>query len=253
MTDTIVITRSTRILNIRLNRPERKNAITQSMYGRMADALVESAKGVDIRAVVITGTGDSFTSGNDLGDFANRSTTTKAPVVRFLEAIRDIDIPIVVAVNGVAIGIGLTMLLHADLIFAAESATFSAPFVQLGLVPEAGSSLLLPLAVGNAWTNDILLAGRKLNAQEALQCGLVSRVVADDALAALAESTAQKLASMAPGAMRHTKRLVRANRASIAHAMERESELFATQLASTEFAECVAAFQQKRTPDFQSS
>ena len=250
MTQHISVSELDRVLVIQLDRPERKNALTQAMYGAIADALDAATADDQCRAVIITGTGDAFTAGNDLTDFATGATEGKPPVQRFLETIRDTDLPVIAAVNGVAVGVGLTMLLHCDLAFAAESATFRAPFPQVGVVPEAGSSMLLPLTVGMAWANDILLAGRVLNASEALQAGLVSRVLADDELLDRAMEVAQSLAASAPNAMRQSKQLIRQHRAIVAERMADEAVRFAAQLASPEFAECTAAFMQKRKPVF---
>jgi len=205
------------------------------------------SEGDDARAFVLTGDGDMFTAGNDLQDF---STGDKGdgprPVTRFLMAIKDCTKPVIVAVNGPAIGIGLTMLLHCDLVYAGESATFGAPFVKLGLVPEASSSMLLPAAVGMAIANDILLAGRTLNADEALRFGLIARVFSDATLAEETKKIAMHVANAAPNALRHSKALIRNERDRVTEHMLVESKLFAAQLRSLEFTESVAAMMQKR-------
>ena len=250
MTDQILTHLADRVLTITINRPERKNALTQAMYGAMADAITGANDDTAIRAIILTGAGDMFTAGNDLTDFASNMHEGKPPVQRFLEAIRDAAKPIIVAVNGPAIGVGLTMLLHADIAYAANSANFRAPFTALGLVPEAGSSLLLPLSVGNSMANEILLAGRILDAQEALACGLVSRVVPAGELMAAAGAVAAKIAASAPTAMRRSKALIRANRDAVAAQMAAEGKVFSEQLQTAEFAEAAAAFMQKRAPVF---
>ncbi len=252
MTDQIKTTQDGHVLTLTIARPERKNALTQAMYGAMADAIVSANTDKSIRAIIITGEGDLFTAGNDLGDFASdmERKTGKPPVQRFLEAIRDAEKPLIAAVNGPAIGVGLTMLLHCDIAYASETADFRAPFTQLGLVPEAGSSLLLPATVGNSMANEILLAGRILTAEEALACGLVSRVVPAAQLLPEAGKTAQKIAASAPSAILKSKALIRGNRDAVANRMAAESKAFAEQLQSPEFAEAAAAFAQKRKPVF---
>ncbi|RIJ31450.1 enoyl-CoA hydratase [Henriciella algicola] len=240
------------VLTITIARPERKNALTQAMYGAMADAVNGANSDKSIRAIVFTGEGDMFTAGNDLSDFASideRESGTP-PVTRFLNAIRDAEKPLIAAVNGPAIGVGLTMLLHCDISFAAESANFRAPFTQLGLVPEAGSSLTLPSVVGRSMANEVLLAGRILSADEALACGLVSRVVADSDLMKTAMDTASKIAASPPNAVLKSKALINHSREQIADQMQAEGRIFAEQLQSAEFAEAAAAFREKRAPVF---
>lgn len=253
MTDHIKTDLTDRILTITIARPDRKNALTQAMYGVMADAINGANSDKAIRAIVITGEGDMFTAGNDLTDFASIEAreSGEPPVTRFLNAIRDAEKPLIAAVNGPAIGVGLTMLLHCDIAYAAASANLRAPFVQLGLVPEAGSSMLLPRMVGRSMANDILLAGRILSAEEALACGLVSRVVADGEVLEAALQTARKIAASAPGAVLKSKALLNMNRAEIADQMRAEGTVFAAQLQSPEFAEAAAAFAQKRAPVFE--
>ena len=249
MTEHVRISTTDRVTHVVLARPEKKNAITQAMYGSMAQAIREYSAGDDARALVITGEGDYFTSGNDLQDFARGADGDgPPPVVQFLNAIASCEKPLIAAVNGPAIGVGLTMLLHCDLVYAARGATLSAPFVKLGLVPEAASSLLLPEAVGQAMANDIFMTGRALSADEALQFGLVARVFDDTELADGVGEIALHVANSAPNALRLTKSLVRHRGAEISAQMEREGRLFSDQLGSPDFAESVAAMMQKRAP-----
>lgn len=248
MTAHVAISTADRVTTITLQRPDKKNAITQEMYGVMADALVAYAGDDAVRALVITGTGDYFTSGNDLQDFARGGDGGEPPVKRFLEAIAGCPKPVIAAVNGSAIGVGLTMLLHCDLVFAAEGALLSAPFVKLGLVPEAASSMLLPRAVGMAVANDIFMTGRALTASEALTFGLVARVLPADEFPQAVAALAKVVAASAPNAAKHTKALVRGEAEPVGARMIREGALFASQLASPEFAESVAAMMQKRVP-----
>ena len=252
MTEHIRTDLSDRILTLTIARPARKNALTQEMYAVLADAIDGANTDASVRAIVITGEGDMFTAGNDLNDFASleeRETGTP-PVTLFLNAIRDTEKPLIAAVNGPGIGVGLTLLLHCDIAYIARSANLRAPFVQLGLVPEAGSSLLLPRMVGRSMANDILLARRILSAEEALACGLVSRVVEDGKVLDAALETARRIAASAPSAVLKSKALINMNRAEIADQMRTEGKVFADQLQSAEFAEAAAAFAEKRAPVF---
>ncbi len=252
MTDSITVSDAGGIRTVTLHRPEKKNAITQAMYQAMADAIRSYGTDNSLRALVITGVGDSFTAGNDLMDFAsgNRSDHDTPPVGQFLDAISSCPKPLIAAVNGMAIGVGLTMLLHCDLVYAGKSATFSAPFVKLGLVPEAASSMLLPASVGMAIANDILLAGRTLSADEAHQYGLVARVFDDSALMDEVGTIAASVAAAAPTALKRSKALIRHQRAAVASHMATEAQIFGEQLASPDFAESVAAMMEKRAPKY---
>lgn len=249
MTDHITVHTADRVTTLTIARPEKRNAITQAMYGKMADALKEYGENDDARAFVLTGAEDYFTAGNDLKEFSmgNRSDELP-PVSQFLNGISTCPKPVIAAVNGPAIGVGLTMLLHCDLVYAAQSATFDAPFVKLGLVPEAASSMLLAASVGMAVANDVLLAGRKLTADEAHSYGLVSRVFADGDLMSEVQRIAQHMAKSAPVSMQRSKSLIRNQREQVAAQMADESVLFVEQLKSPEFAETVAAIMQKRAP-----
>lgn len=250
MTDLVKVELDGRVLTITMNRADKKNALTHEMYAAMADGLQRAHDDAQIRCVIITGEGDSFTSGNDLGDFAAGMPDGKPPVVRFLENIVNCDKPVMAAVNGPAVGVGLTMLLHSDLVYASDAATFRSPFPHVGVVPEAGSSLLLPLSVGNAWANDIFIAGRVLTAAEALSAGLVSRVFPAASLMAECRKIAASVAAQAPNAMLHTKRLIRSNREIVFARMQKEGEIFNAQLKSPEFMVAAMAYMQKRLPEF---
>ncbi|ACT60526.1 enoyl-CoA hydratase/isomerase family protein [Hirschia baltica] len=249
MSEFIVVTQNEMVTTLTITRQDKKNAITKGMYSAMADAILAYGEDKTSRAFVITGAGDMFTSGNDISDFTTDLVgSEKPPVVRFLDALRDCPKPIIAAVNAHAIGIGLTMLLHCDLVYAHESATFGAPFVKLGVVPEAASSMLLPEAVGMAVANDILLAGRTLNAQEALDFGLISRVFSDTDFKPSIEALAHSIAGSAPESMRKSKDLIRNYRGNMTDHMNAEFSDFADQLKSPEFAESIAAKMQKRKP-----
>lgn len=239
------------VLSITMNRPEKKNALTHAMYGAMADALKRAADDPAIRVVVITGAGDAFTAGNDLGDFLNAPPHDgEAPVFRFLAALSTAEKPVVAAVNGLAVGIGTTMLLHCDLVYAARAASFTAPFVNLALVPEAASSLLLPRRIGHAKAAELFLLGGRMDAAQAEAMGLVTAVFDSQVLAAEAASRAQALAAKAPGAVRATKALMKRGEEPVAERMRAEGVLFAAQLKSPELREAITAFTEKRAPDF---
>ena len=251
MSENIRITHNARVTTVCIVRPEKKNAITQAMYAAMADAINTYNETDETRALIITGEGDMFTAGNDLTDFAADSRSDSVPgVTRFLQAIKDCQKPLIAAVNGPGIGIGLTMLLHCDLVYAGERATLSAPFVKLGLVPEAASSLLLPAAVGMAVANDIFMTGRTLTAEEAHAYGLISRIFPDSDLQDEVQKIARQVAHSAPNAMKHSKTLIRHQQARIAEQMATEGKLFVEQLKSPDFAESVAAMREKRTPEY---
>jgi enoyl-CoA hydratase/carnithine racemase len=252
MSEFINFNHQDRITTITMARPEKKNAITQDMYAAMADAINVYGDTDETRALIITGTSDMFTAGNDLADFSTGGSKDEIPPVgRFLQAIKDCPKPILASVNGGAIGIGLTMLLHCDLVYAGASATFSAPFVSLGLVPEAASSMLLPAAVGMAVANDIFITGRRLSADEALNFGLVARIFADEDLQSEVQKIAQQVASAAPTSMKRSKALVRHEREKVTTHMSTEGAIFAQQLRSPDFAEVISAKFEKRAPVFQ--
>lgn len=248
MNEHIKIENHDRVITLTIARPDKKNAITQAMYAAMADAINHYDQHDEARAFIITGAGDMFTSGNDLQDFSlgGMSGDEMPPVSRFLMAIKDCSKPLIAAVNGPAIGVGLTMLLHCDLVYASKSATFNAPFVKLGLVPEASSSLLLPATVGMAIANDILLAGRTLDAEEALKFGLIARIFSDDMLRASVQEIALGVANSAPTAVRLSKSLIRNDQQRVSAQMLVEGKLFTQQLQSPDFMESVAAMMQKR-------
>jgi enoyl-CoA hydratase/carnithine racemase len=251
MTSHIQVATADRVTTIRFDRPDKKNAITLEMYAALTAALEAAAGDAAVRAVVIAGARDCFTSGNDLGDFlraAQSGGDIQAPLT-FLRAIATFEKPIVAAVAGVAIGIGTTLLLHCDLVHAAPSARFKVPFVDLGLVPEAGSSVLLPALVGARRAAQLLLLNEQLDAPTALAWGLVN-AVADDVDAA-AHATAARLAASAPSALRTTKALTkRASRDAVLEAMRIEGEAFAEKLRGPEAMEALQAFMARRPPDF---
>jgi enoyl-CoA hydratase/carnithine racemase len=248
----IQVTTADRITTIRFDRPEKKNAITLDMYAALYGAFEAAAGDPAVRAVVLAGSRECFTAGNDLGDFMRTAqgggSRATAPT-DFLRTIATFEKPIVAAVAGVAIGIGTTMLLHCDLIYAAPNARFKMPFVDLALVPEAGSSILLPALIGARRAAQLLLLGEQLDAPTALSWGLINGV-ADDADAA-AQAAARRLAACAPSALRTTKALTRrTTRDAVLEAMRVENEAFAERLRSPEAMEALQAFMARRPPDF---
>jgi enoyl-CoA hydratase/carnithine racemase len=237
------------VLHVTMSRPDKKNALTQPMYGALADALVRAEGDTAIRVVLLTGEGGDFCAGNDLADF-DLGGSGESQTVRFLDQLGAATVPIVMAVQGVAIGVGTTMLLHADLVHATADARFRLPFVDLGLVPEAGSTMLLPQLVGHRRAADLLYTGRFFSAAEALEMGLVNSIVEAEVLAAAAADTAQALAAKPPRALRRTKALLRSPVEPLADRMLVEGRAFVEQLASPEFAEAKAAFFERRPPSF---
>ena len=242
-----------RVLRIQINRPEKKNAITVEMYADLASALERAATDASVRAVLLHGHPQVFTSGNDLADFMDTSTAfdEDRPVFAFLRAISTAAKPIVAAVTGPAIGIGTTMLLHCDFVYAGENARFQLPFVNLALVPEAASTLLLPAAIGYLRAAELLLMGDAFSADTARDYGIVTDVVADAEAFPIAYTAAQKLAAKPPAALRLAKMLMKQALARpTATQMSEEARHFALQRSSPEAAEAFKAFFDKRAPDF---
>src|SRR6266496_2456820 len=225
MTD-IVTERSGAILRVQFNRPSKKNAMTSAMYITMADLLNESAQDDLVRVVLWHGAGDSFCAGNDLDDFLkNPPGSEDSPQSRLINAFIAFEKPLIAAVRGAAIGGGTTMLAHCDFVYAGESAKFQVPFVNLGLVPEFGSSYLLPLRFGYARAARLILLGQPFDALRAAELGLVTQVVPDQMVLATATETARKLAEKPAAALQACKRLMRgAVREQLEHAVKLENE-----------------------------
>ncbi|CAN5223134.1 enoyl-CoA hydratase [soil metagenome] len=250
MSEHVRIERRDGLLAITLARPERRNAITIAMYSALADAIESAADDPELRVVTINGEGPDFTAGNDLNDFlpALPRDSGDIPVWRLLRALARNEVPLVAAVQGNAVGIGTTMLLHCDLVIAQESARFSLPFVDLGLVPEAASSLLLPGLAGRRRAARYLLLAEPFEASVAIEAGIVSHVVADGALnGALADIVARLLAKPAE-ALRLTQKLLRKGAAdAVLKRMELENGHFSERLQSAEVRDAIAAFFQARS------
>lgn len=237
---------------LRFDRAERKNAITAAMYAALADGLTQAAADPAIRVVLLAGSEQVFTAGNDLGDFLNSPPSgEEAPVTRFLHAVSTFPKPLLAAVCGPAVGVGTTMLLHCDAVYAGESAQFSLPFANLGLCPEAASSLLLPMIVGYQRAAEKLLFGEPFGAAEAMQMGLVARVMPDAQVFEFALSRAQTLAAKPASALAVTKSLMKRGLAeAVPAAMQAEGAHFRRMLGEPAAREAFTAFMQKRKPDF---
>lgn len=240
------------ICTIRFNRPEKKNAITSAMYQSMGDGIKAAEADPAVRVIVLAGHPNIFTAGNDLEDFMKQPPSTGAsPVFQFMAALKDAGKPVVAAVAGAAVGVGTTMLLHCDLVYAADNAKFSMPFSQLGLCPEFSSSLLLPRLVGYQRAAEKLMLGEAFLADEALQLGLVNRVLPADELEAFVQAQAAKLAALPASSVRATKELMKRGTASeIDQQMAAEGEHFRRMLTAPEAKEAFTAFFEKRRPDF---
>lgn len=242
------------MLRIGINRPDKKNAISRQMYSDLADALDRAEEDASVRVVFIHGTADCFTSGNDLADFvADPPRDETSPVFRFLLTISKMRKPLVAAVNGPAVGIGTTMLLHCDLVYAGEQACFQAPFVNLGLCPEAASTLLLPHLAGYQKAAEILLLGQTFDATKACEIGLANAVYPGKSVFASAMAQAQLLARQPPGAVRLAKQMMKNSfAAQVPEVMSEEGRQFIARLRSPEAGEAFTAFFEKRSPDFSS-
>lgn len=240
------------ILTLTFDRLDRKNAITAAMYQTLADALVAAETDRAIRVIVLAGHESVFTAGNDLEDFMkNPPKDESAPVHQFLRAISTASKPLIASVSGAAVGVGTTMLLHCDLVYASETAKLSMPFAQLGLCPEAASSLLLPQLAGYHRAADKLLFGEPFDANEARELGLVNRVLPAGELDAFVRTQARKLTLLPPASLRATKRLMKEGATpQIAERMSVEGKQFGEMLRAPEAREAFTAFFEKRRPDF---
>ena len=244
------------VATIEIARPEKKNALTVAMYQAMADALNAARDDAAVRAVLITGQPGIFTSGNDIEDFMTRGAgptgdVTDTPVLRFMRALLDCDKPVVAAVTGAAIGIGTTMLLHCDFVYVSDEARLAMPFVALGLLPEFGSSLLVPQLMGHRRAAEKLLTGDPFSPEQAVECGIASAVLPAAEVVNHARRVAERFNHLPPGAVREAKQLMRGpQREQVLQTIRTESELFARRLRSPEAMEAFQAFFQKRKPDF---
>jgi enoyl-CoA hydratase/carnithine racemase len=240
------------ILRIVMNRPEKKNALTVAMYSALTDAVKTAQKDSTVRVIVICGAGGCFTSGNDLKDFLDSPPKDEnSPVFAFMAAMHRAEKPVVAAVSGLAVGIGVTMLLHCDLVYAGAGTRFLMPFVNLGLCPEAGSSFLLPLLAGHRRAAELLLLGETFSAEKAREAGLVNAVVDDAEVLNYAMAQARKLTAKPQASVRLTKAMLKkANARIVAQTITEEARLLTERLMSPEAGEAFNAFFEHRKPDF---
>ena len=253
MPTNVIVETMDRIKRIEIDRADKKNALTTAMYASMADALIAADVDGAVRVILIHGRPDCFTAGNDLTDFLQRPphSEEEGEAFRFIRTIAATKKPIVAAVGGAAVGIGTTMLLHCELVFAAPDARFQLPFVSLGLVPEAASSFLLPMIAGYQRAAELLLLARPFGADKALAAGFVTEIIQEDELLEHAREAAGALAALPPASVQLTKRLMKRSReALVAEAMAEEGKLFRERLAGPEAKEAMTAFFEKRRPDF---
>jgi enoyl-CoA hydratase/carnithine racemase len=248
----IITERTGAILRVQLNRPAQKNAMTSSMYTSLADILNEADKDDAIRVVLWHGAGDAFCAGNDIGDFLkNPPGPGESPQARLMDALIGFEKPIVAAVQGAAIGGGTTMLTHCDFVYAGESAKFQMPFVNLGLVPEFGSSFSVPARVGHLRAAELILLGEPFTAARAAELGLVTRVVPDRILLETATATVQKLSAKPSAALQACKRLIKhTSIGQLREAVKIENQEFSERVRSAEAKEALSAFLEKRPPNF---
>lgn len=253
MSEHVQIERRAGVLAITLARPERRNALTVAMYAALADAITAAGNDGSVRVITIRGEGEDFCAGNDLADFLKEmpDRPEELPVNRLLEGLAGNQVPIVAAVHGNAVGIGTTMLLHCDLVLAEDNTRFVMPFVDLALVPEAASTLLVPRLAGRRRAARYLLLGEPFGAEEARDIGLVSHIVPAGGLSQALESTVATLLAKPPKALRLTQQLLRHGAGpGLVERMRLESSHFAERLQSPEVKEAIAAFFEKRRPDF---
>ena len=243
------------ILSINFNRPEKKNAITFAMYEAMAEAINASNDDKNVSVILITGKPGIFTAGNDLEDFMKNAGSLASaempPVYQFMHALNDAKKSVIAAVSGSAVGIGTTLLMHCELVYAADNARFSLPFAHLGLCPEFASSMVLPQIAGYQRAAEMLLLGETFNAQQAYEMGLVNKILPLEDLLPYAEKQAAKIAALPAKSIHLTKRLMKANQPqAIRDKMNEENAHFSAMLSQPEAREAMTAFFEKRKPDF---
>ena len=248
----IITGRSGSILRVQFNRPTRKNALTSGMYATLAELLNSASREDAVQVVLLHGSGDSFSAGNDLQDFMeNPPEASGSPQERFTTALINFDKALIAAVHGAAVGSGATMLAHCDFVYAADGARFQLPFVNLALVPELGTSYSIPARAGYIAAAELFLLGMPFGAQRAAELGLVTRVVSEDELLSTAMETARALAEKPPVALRASKRLLKqCSREQTAAAVRVENQEFSVRVRSAEAREAITAFLEKRRPDF---
>jgi enoyl-CoA hydratase/carnithine racemase len=251
MSDEVIIERNGHILDIQFNRPDKKNALTLKMYTAMTEALAAAEKDLEVRVVLFHGTGGNFTSGNDVNDFlSNPPIDDTAPALQFISAIARATVPIVAAIDGVSVGVGTTMLLHCDYILVTEDARLQFPFINLALLPEAGSTHLLPRLLGYTRAAELALLAEEFSGARAVELGIASKIVKAEHIHEEAKAIADKFAAKPPKAVRMAKRMLKGEQARMDAIIAEEARIFGEQLTSPEAREAFSAFIEKRKPDF---
>jgi enoyl-CoA hydratase/carnithine racemase len=253
MSEHVLVEREEGLLTLRLNRLDKKNALTRAMYSRMAEVLQQADADPSVRALLITGGDACFTSGNDVADFLQAPPTSlDSPVFQFMRTLFEFSKPVVAAVSGPAVGIGTTLLLHCDLVYVSRDAVLKMPFVSLVLCPEFGSSLILPRLLGQAKAAELLLLGESFRGEQAVAWGIANQALANGAeTSAKAREMALRFLQLAPSAVSDSKRLMRApGREELRRVIEEEGALFGQRLRSPEAIEALSAFMQRRPADF---
>lgn len=256
MTDHILVSDEGFIRTIQFNRPEKKNAILHAMYAKITDAMRDADDNPDIRVLVFKGTPGCFTAGNDMQDFFDlrngkfENDGAIAPVNQFLKTLPEIQTPMVAVVDGIAVGVGVTMLMHCDFVYCSPEASFTTPFTALGLVPEAASSMLMPAAMGHQQASELLMLSKTIKAKDAMRLGFVTRVFKSAKLEKKANKEINALAALPPSSVRAAKKLMRRPPEPIVERMSVEGKAFSARLSSEEFTEAASAFMARRKPDF---
>jgi enoyl-CoA hydratase/carnithine racemase len=255
MSTGIIVTCAGKVQVLRINRTEKKNALTRPMYKALSDAIESGDADPGVAVHVITGSGGMFTAGNDISDFLAAGTPQNKDghvdeVLRFIRLLPLIKKPLIAAVDGIAIGVGTTLLFHCDLVYATPEATFATPFLDLGLVPEAGSSLLMPRVMGYQRSFEMLVLGETFDAARGFEAGFVNAVVSAADLEATALKAARRLAGKPPAALALSRKLLRGDPAEISQRIDQEAVAFAQRLKSPEAREAFQAFLEKRAPQF---
>lgn len=248
MSDHVLLDAADGVCTIRLARPEKKNALTGDMYAAMSEALEAGGADPSVRAFLFCGSPGAFSAGNDIGDLiaCSRSEMVGAPIMRFLRALVLAEKPLVAAVDGLAVGIGVTMLMHCDHVIASRRSTFRTPFLDLGLVPEAGSTLLAPRLMGTAWAFELLVMGEPFSAERAREAGLVNHVAPPGEVETAAMAAARGIAAKPAEALGCARRLLRGDRSEVLRRLEEEAAAFAERLASSETQAALAAFMSRK-------
>ena len=253
MTEEVIVEIRDGVQTLRINRPDKKNALIPAMYNRMIDALASGDASADVAAHVFLGCNGVFTAGNDINEFARRDASAidlTRGAAGFIRMLPTVQKPMIAAVDGLAVGIGTTMLFHCDLVYASPSASLRTPFLDLGIVPEAGSSLLAPMRMGMQRAFELLCLGEPFDGQRGYEAGLINQVVASEELEAVAMKAAARLARKPPGALAAARKLLRGDPSAIIAQIDTETKVFAQRLASGEAKEAFSAFLEKRKPDF---